>query len=691
MGSVDALSGLLGFGQTSRRLTTRGTAKLATIWHRFGETNRYSKDHKTPISVDSISVEIPSSVRQAQFEDYKHAPVSSENKEIRVLELLPAKWSKARDFVACRLMSKSLVSDNDLTYETLSYCWGKSAREIPVFTVPSEVPDHGKISEALTVTPQLFAALRRLRLEESSRFLWIDQLCIDQTNIQEKGEQVLLMGEIYARSSRTIIWLGEEDSSRESLEALLQSSSRTSLSSQVQSASLPIEIKAEDVQHIEGLTSLLNRDWFTRAWIFQEAVLGNDLTVYCGGLQMSFESLRRIVEAVKDYQYAKGGYARSIMQSTVGCDTIELIQHGREAGNCSDPMCIVFKEPDLLQTLFEALRNFQATNDRDLIYAFLSQKFQKLSTQNRILPDYTKPIEWVWTDAASRMIRNSNSLEILAAARGESMAKYPNLPSWVPDWSDCFRFARPIQAPDLTSAFNASCGRAHKSIEKETSFRLQVRGKIIRTVFWISSCNFEMTYYRDGIKAFLQLDEHMQELRQHFGLQRRMTSEQVHQRWNDLRGSILRTLLADGAFSHRQPLDVGTRELERIILSETEILEKKRIFDSNPDVHGGRDVYEVLEKLWGWGLIAQKKVLFTTADVDNSRDAIDGINFGLAATAIEPGDKIAILHGSKVPIVLRQSELGWKVISQCYLDGWMYGDENNVFWAEDEADTFNLI
>lgn len=63
---------------------------------------------------------------------------------------------------------------------------------------------------------------------------------------------------------------------------------------------------------------------------------------------------------------------------------------------------------------------------------------------------------------------------------------------------------------------------------------------------------------------------------------------------------------------------------------------------------------------------------------------------GMLPTITEKDDLICILHGSSVPIVLRENEDGTThtVIGQCYLEGVMYGEA--VTWEEDEADTFLL-
>jgi hypothetical protein len=40
------------------------------------------------------------------------------------------------------------------------------------------------------------------------QYLWIDQLCIDQTNTSERNHQVQMMSNIYRRAYHVIVWLG---------------------------------------------------------------------------------------------------------------------------------------------------------------------------------------------------------------------------------------------------------------------------------------------------------------------------------------------------------------------------------------------------------------------------------------------------------------------------------------------------
>jgi hypothetical protein len=146
-------------------------------------------------------------------------------------------------------------------------------------------------------------------------------------------------------------------------------------------------------------------------------------------MEVPFMKFKRLIDAVMRVQYDSGGYARSLIKTTVGFETVDLIQHARKL--CDDENCQRLVEPSFLAVLFEAMQQFRATNLRDLIYAFLASRFQNLQPGNKIIPDYDKTVEWVWTDVAHRIITDTHSLSILAAGRGTEQRDI-QVPSWVP-------------------------------------------------------------------------------------------------------------------------------------------------------------------------------------------------------------------------------------------------------------------
>lgn len=122
--------------------------------------------------------------------------------EIRLLDILPcdsSDKSKAQAPVCCELRVAALLDKP--AYEVLSFRWGDPAHRTCVTVDNSE----------LLVTLNLHAALIRLRRQEEKRTIWIDQLCIDQSNIEERIAQVHLMRDIYSSCTQCLGHLGRRD------------------------------------------------------------------------------------------------------------------------------------------------------------------------------------------------------------------------------------------------------------------------------------------------------------------------------------------------------------------------------------------------------------------------------------------------------------------------------------------------
>jgi Heterokaryon incompatibility protein (HET) len=125
-----------------------------------------------------------------------YLPLDPSKAEIRLLILHPGSIAVP---ITCHLTVVSL-RQRDLDYEALSYCWGD----------PSDSETITLQDRPFPIRSNLFRALCRLRQAvKEPRTLWVDAVCINQTDIAEREQQVKLMGEIYSRTSNCIIWLGE--------------------------------------------------------------------------------------------------------------------------------------------------------------------------------------------------------------------------------------------------------------------------------------------------------------------------------------------------------------------------------------------------------------------------------------------------------------------------------------------------
>ncbi|KAF1996060.1 heterokaryon incompatibility, partial [Amniculicola lignicola CBS 123094] len=159
--------------------------------------------------------------------------------EIRVLTLLPGTYDDPIDIK----LTKHWI-ENDPTYEALSYVWG----------IEMSVHLASVNNILMEITENLDIALRHLRYESEHRFMWIDALCINQEDMQERNHQVQLMGPIYANATKVVIWLGP---SADNSDYVMDCVGKRDIE----------EPKIPYFCHY--VNKLLERPWFYRVWVVQ--------------------------------------------------------------------------------------------------------------------------------------------------------------------------------------------------------------------------------------------------------------------------------------------------------------------------------------------------------------------------------------------------------------------------------------
>ena len=126
--------------------------------------------------------------------DFVYEPLPSP-RHIRLLHPLDSKDGEQLCFTLSPFPLKDLDNGNPSTL-ALSYTWGE-----PVFNhtiILNDCP--------FNITTNLHDALQSLGPYKTP--IWVDAVCINQQDAVEKSSQILLMGEIYARSDKCIVWLG---------------------------------------------------------------------------------------------------------------------------------------------------------------------------------------------------------------------------------------------------------------------------------------------------------------------------------------------------------------------------------------------------------------------------------------------------------------------------------------------------
>jgi hypothetical protein len=131
------------------------------------------------------------------------------------------------------------------SYEALSYVWGDLSRTRSIFLDDVQ----------FGVTSNLYAALLQLRDHSFPRIIWIDAICINQSDDDERELQIQSMAKIYGNAKRVNVWLGEAaDSSDEALEA-------------IRTAGMKPEKFFKGGAIEKSVTLLLQREWFERVWV----------------------------------------------------------------------------------------------------------------------------------------------------------------------------------------------------------------------------------------------------------------------------------------------------------------------------------------------------------------------------------------------------------------------------------------
>jgi hypothetical protein len=134
---------------------------------------------------------------------YEYQPLEDDD-SIRILTLAPGKQDDP-------LKGTLEVVNVDLagSYEPISYVWGEPGPPNCRYDILVSDGDEERLLDLRGGS--LLAALRRLRLLDRERRVWADQVCINQDNLDERGQQVQFMNKIYKNASRVIVWVGLDD------------------------------------------------------------------------------------------------------------------------------------------------------------------------------------------------------------------------------------------------------------------------------------------------------------------------------------------------------------------------------------------------------------------------------------------------------------------------------------------------
>ena len=363
---------------------------------------------------------------------FTYTPLSSRD-SLRLVTLLPGNFD---DVIKCELSHAANDAKPPPNYEALSYVWGD-----PTYTTSIAV--NGSLFH---VTANLACALRYLRELDKKRVLWIDAICINQQDNQEKGLHVRAMASIYKHSAKVLVWLGEEKDASESLDH----PPPMSISEVFEGISTIA--KRQSIADIIGnnpwerwtpsLLSLLRRPWFQRLWIVQEAAMTVDPMLLCGKHSMPWAVLyaaHPILGATVGFT-ANGAVsmhqAFMNLDGIVNCWTLHRYweQDTRVAAAELARRCI---------RIFFALKgNFLCSDERDRFYGILGLLGDPMAIGD-VPVDYEQSAAAGFHIVAVFLLESRQSLDFLMGdVANFDSSKYPGKPSWVPTWKSYSTYIR---------------------------------------------------------------------------------------------------------------------------------------------------------------------------------------------------------------------------------------------------------
>lgn len=207
---------------------------------------------------------------QIRYEDeFTHDPLSTPD-SLRLLQVSPA---QADGSIQIHLVEAT----NDTPYICLSYTWGY---QFPIFSVRV----NGRV---MWIRKNLYRFLNRAVQRFPNQYLWIDAICINQGDNEEKSKQVQRMGSIYRTATEVLVWLGSDAV----IEKLLDWACTPQTKTHKALYYMPVHRTPNRLR--DATTRLAKHPYWTRAWVTQELWLARDLRLLCGSSEISGDALSR--------------------------------------------------------------------------------------------------------------------------------------------------------------------------------------------------------------------------------------------------------------------------------------------------------------------------------------------------------------------------------------------------------------
>ncbi|KAI8954499.1 HET-domain-containing protein [Xylaria longipes] len=358
-----------------------------------------------------------------------YQPLNPAVKSIRVLELLPGVFESD-----LRGILRTVALDDKPSYEALSYTWGAQTEGRTLKIRPDAKWIYKSIE--LPITDNLFRALRRLRRRFKTRVLWVDAVCINQEDIDERSAQVTLMEDIYSNAASTAIWLGDIGGTNTHDEDLTAGRRLMQFASSILPHALSDLLWNSDCLPMDHAIQTTTPSWKDRGWIIQEYVLSRRP-------YFQFGSKTRMINKA-DPWLGHRGFA--VPDSGFVLEKKIVMFPGlwglAERLKKLDQIRVELERGKLMSLYHAALATgaSETTDPRDKVYSLLS--FVNRIERDLVYPDYHISTELVFSRATYAAFKGPTKLALLELITFDTSGAPTTLPTWVYDFRTSDPYSR---------------------------------------------------------------------------------------------------------------------------------------------------------------------------------------------------------------------------------------------------------
>ena len=578
-------------------------------------------------------------------------------------------------------------------YKALSYVWGHPSDKVTILCGRS----------VLAIPRSLRDALRILRRNADTRLLWADSICINQKDVDERSQQVALMGTIYMNCTQVLVWLGE--SKPETMKAFEMIEKVARMAQKQRELEKDNNnwyvVKFEDLQNydqsvLRSIVDVFERPWWSRIWCIQEFGLAAERRILCGRHKLDWTALVEFA----GYMHSKG----DVLALHYHLDNItkfwrswiHFTAYKDEWRSLSTPHENEMPwSPDLLDIL-ESSCQHSATDERDCVYGLLGHPSSQYEGRLLVSPDYTKTCEQVYMDFAAAILRHPATvvpkneewtygrgrLRLLSFVYHEGLKTSSECASWVPTWNEsnpCSTFGNGYYfyaAGNLETLgpITLSGNELHLPGFTVDVIALHTENQLEPQVF-----EAQLTQHKHGMTQVYEFwRQVIQKKRQNGHISEQDLDEMLIALSLTLTGSILRS---ESSWSADDNIGQFFANLEAYV-SE---IRKKGLSDGFTDnefftssffhrlrmnqVGTGQALIEPMcgdAIRYGLDLVSHcswRKVFFTKQG-----------RFGLGPFILQEDDICCVFPGAVVPFVLRKDGNRYKLLGEAYLHGVMKGE-----------------